>query len=69
LDVEEFTGDPLIELCTTHHLDNPALLAKDIEKIVGVVRSDPKGMKQMIASHLERRHAVATQNYADFLEL
>ena len=69
LDVEEFTGDPLIDLCTTHHLDNPALLAKDIEKIVGVVRSDPKGMEQMIASHLERRHQLATQNYADFLEL
>lgn len=69
LDVEEFVGDSLMQLCTTHHLDNPALLAKDIEKIIGIVRADPAGMEQMIAVHLERRHAIATQNYADFLEL
>ena len=62
-------GDPLIELCTTYHLDNPALLAKDIEKIINVLRSDPTGMEQMLAEHLERRHAIATQNYATFLDL
>lgn len=69
LAVEEFVGDPLVELCTTYNLDNPALLAKDIEKIVDVLRSDPKGMEQMIAGHLECRHAIATQNYAAFLDL
>jgi glycosyltransferase involved in cell wall biosynthesis len=69
LGVEEFRGDPLIELCTTHHLDNPALLAKDIEKITNALRSDPEGMGQMITGHLERRHTIATENYADFLEL
>lgn len=69
LAVQEFVGDPLIELCTTYHLDNPALLAKDIEKIINVLRSDPTGMEQMLAEHLERRHAIATQNYATFLDL
>lgn len=69
LEVDEFAGDPLVALCTTGHLDNPALLAKDIEKIVDVLQGDPDGMLQMIAQHLDRRHAVATRNYADFLEL
>ena len=69
LAVEEFVDDPLIELCTTYNLDNPALLAKDIEKIVHELRSDPRGMEQMIAGHLKRRHAIATQNYATFLDL
>jgi glycosyltransferase involved in cell wall biosynthesis len=69
LTVNEFAADPLIELCTTCHLDNPALLAKDIEKCIDALRGDPEGMEQMIAEHLDRRHMVATQNYADFLEL
>lgn len=69
LTVSEFAGDPLIELCTTTNLDNPALLAKDIEKIVDVVRQDAKGMEQMISRHLEQRHKIASENYAEFLEL
>ncbi|WP_298199276.1 glycosyltransferase [Novosphingobium sp.] len=69
LEVEEFTGDPLISLCTTHHLDNPALLAKDIERIVDVLQSDPSAMTQMITEHLASRHRAATQSYAEFLEL
>ena len=69
LEIEEFAGDPLIGLCTTVHLDNPALLAKDIEKIIDVLQSDPEGMEQMIATHLNSRHAIATRNYAEFLEL
>ncbi|WP_197274591.1 glycosyltransferase family A protein [Novosphingobium sp. AAP83] len=67
--VAEFARDPLIALCTTYHLDNSALLSKDIEKVIGVVRDDPKGIEQMIVAHLECRHAVATQSYAEFLEL
>lgn len=69
LGLEEFAEDPLIKLCTTYHLDNPALLAKDIERVVDALQSDPEGMEQMIAGHLDRRHTIATQNYADFLEL
>jgi hypothetical protein len=69
LTVNEFVGDPLIELCTTCNLDNPALLAKDAEKCIDALRGDPQGMEQMIAAHLKRRHKIATENYADFLEL
>jgi len=69
LGLAEFADDPLTDLCTTHVLDNPALLARDIEKVVGVLRSDPIGVEQMIVAHLARRHKIATQNYADFLEL
>ena len=67
--VGAFASDPLIALCTTYNLDNSALLSKDIEKVIGGLREDPKGMEQMIAAHLECRHAVATQSYAEFLEL
>jgi len=69
LELVEFDKDPLIKLCTTYHLDNPALLAKDIEKIVDAVRGDPEAIEQMIAAHLEHRHEIATQNYAEFLEI
>lgn len=69
LEVEEFADDPLIKLCTTTRLDNPALLARDIENIVSVLQADPEAMYGMISEHLVRRHARATQNYADFLEL
>ncbi|MCW3796668.1 glycosyltransferase [Sphingomonas sp. BN140010] len=69
LEVTEFANDPLIKLCTTTHLDNPALLARDIERIVDVVRNDPDEMNQMIASHLSARNKVASQSYADFLGL
>lgn len=69
LDVAEFANDPLVKLCTTHHLDNPALLARDIERVVDLVVRDPAEMEDMISSHLESRHRVATQVYAEFLEL
>lgn len=69
LEVQEFADDPLMQLCTTTRLDNPALLARDIERIVDTLKSDPDGMLEMIDAHLVRRHAVATQNYAEFLEL
>jgi hypothetical protein len=69
LEVAEFANDELMKLCTTHHLDNPVLLARDIERIVGLTRTDPKAIEQMIGAHLTSRHHLATQAYADFLEV
>jgi len=69
LEVEEFAGDPLVELCTTGRLDNPGLLARDIERIVDVLKAGPNAMYDMIGEHLARRHALASRNYAEFLEL
>ncbi len=69
LELEEFADDPLIKLCTTTRLDNPSLLAEDIARIVDTLHADPDGMLTMIAHHLDRRHALASRNYADFLEL
>jgi glycosyltransferase involved in cell wall biosynthesis len=69
LEVAEFVGDPLVELCTTSRLDNPGLLARDIERIVNVLKADPNAMYDMIGEHLARRHALASRNYAEFLEL
>ena len=69
LGVAEFADDPLMKLCTTQHLDNPALLSRDIERVVGLSRDDPAALEQMISEHLPRRHQLATQAYGDFLGL
>lgn len=67
--IREFEDDPLIRLCTTLHLDNPALLARDVERLVALRHDDPAAMEEMIANHLSRRHALAAERYADFLGL
>ncbi|MEA1619900.1 glycosyltransferase family A protein [Erythrobacter sp. T5W1-R] len=69
LEVEEFFKDPLVQLCTTSRLDNPGLLARDIEKVIDALKSDESAMYDMITDHLSRRHTAASQNYAEFLEL
>ncbi len=69
LSIREFDDDPLIRLCTTPHLDNPALLARDVERLVAARHADPGAMAEMISCHLARRHALAAQRYGDFLAL
>lgn len=69
LRIADFAEDPLIELCTSDKLDNPALLARDIEKAVDAVKTDPEAVAQMIASHLRHRHVIAVQRYAELLGL
>ena len=67
--LEEFADDPLIRLCTTDKLDNPALLARDIERIIDASQQDPVEMRGMISNHLQRRHKLATDRYASFLDM
>lgn len=67
LRLEEFKDDPLTELTTSNNLDSPPLLAQDIERLVDACTSDRDGMAQMIADHLERRHVLAGDRYAEFL--
>ena len=67
--LEEFADDPIIRLCTTDKLDDPALLAKDLERIVDLRQRDPVEMRGQIADHLQRRHQLATERYASFLEM
>lgn len=69
LRLEEFRDDPLTGLTTTSSLDSPPLLARDIERLVEARLSDPDGMAQMIAAHLEQRHELAGHHYAEFLGL
>lgn len=69
LEVEEFADDPLVQLCTTSRLDNPGLIARDIERIVDVMQTDQSAIYDMISAHLKRRHELASRNYAEFLEL
>ena len=42
---------------------------KNIERIVDVLKAGPNAMYDMIGEHLARRHALASRNYAEFLEL
>lgn len=69
LGITEFEGDPLTELTTTYALDNPFLLSKDIGRLVDVAVSDSKAMSEMISGHLEMRHSLAAQRFAEFLDL
>ena len=69
LNISDFAEDPLIKLCTTDKLDNPALLARDIEKVIDAGKSDPAAMKEMIENHLVHRHDLAVRRYAEFLGL
>lgn len=69
LNIPDFEDDPLIRLCTSDKLDNPALLARDIDQVIDALRSDPEGMRGMITDHLARRNRLATERYAEFLEL
>lgn len=65
----EFAQDPLTDLTTSTNLDSPALLAADIERLVGACTSDPDAMAGMIRDHLDRRHTLASDRYRDFLGL
>ncbi len=69
LRLQDFAGDPLMELCTSRDLDDPILLAADAQRLFDATLRDPAGMQQMIHSHLQRRHALARSRYAEFLEL
>lgn len=69
LRLAEFADDPLTGLTTTANLDSPALLAGDIEQLVDACTSDPDAMAGMIRDHLDRRHALASDRYREFLRL
>jgi hypothetical protein len=69
LRLADFAGDPLADLTTTTNLDSPALLAGDIERLVDACTSDPAAMTGMIRDHLDRRHALASDRYREFLGL
>lgn len=67
--LDDFSKDPLIELCTASSLDDPARLAKSVERLVSVTVDDSQAIRQMIHNHLNNRHELAVQRYADFLGL
>lgn len=69
LRLQDFAGDPLLDLCTTTNLDDPVLLAADAQRLLDAATSDPAAMREMIDSHLRTRHALARSRYAEFLEL
>jgi hypothetical protein len=68
LSVAEFEGDELMDLCATQALDDPALLANDVIRVVDAAK-DTSAMAQMIDTHLERRRTIANDRYADFIGL
>ncbi|PLX36868.1 MAG: hypothetical protein C0606_13795 [Hyphomicrobiales bacterium] len=69
LNMSEYADDELIRLCTASALDNPALLARDIERLIDLVKTDPDHMDGLIQQHLLRRNKDAAERYASFLDL
>lgn len=68
LALDGFAEDPLSKLCTTTALDDPATLARDIERVIDASR-DPAYIQEMIDDHLARRHQLASERYAALLGL
>ncbi|WP_421702410.1 hypothetical protein [Aliiroseovarius sp.] len=66
LGIKEFEKDELTQLCSTHALDDPALLALDITRLVDATK-DESAASQMIIDHLHARHKLATDRYCEFL--
>ena len=69
LGLEEFAGDELTRLTEVGRLDNPPLIAAALARLLDAAAADPAAITAMIDDHLVRRHALAAERYADFLEL
>ena len=69
LGLDDFPGDPLLELTQMPILDNPAEIAASLDRLIDVIERDETEIPQMIDAHLARRHELAFERYADFLQL
>jgi hypothetical protein len=69
LRIEEFKDDPLMPLVEVESLDNPHHIGNALSRLLKMRRDDPSELAQMIDGHLENRHKLAVERYADFLEL
>ncbi|MEL7013973.1 MAG: hypothetical protein AAFO72_11920, partial [Pseudomonadota bacterium] len=69
LGLDDFAGDPLLDLTQMTILDNPAEIASALDRLIAVMESDETEIPQMIDAHLARRHALAVERYAEFLQL
>lgn len=69
LGLDEFAGDPLCDLTQMTILDNPAEITASLDRLLDVIDSDDAEISQMIDAHLAKRHKLAFERYADFLQL
>lgn len=69
LELAEFAGDELVALCEVDRLDSPPHIAAALGRLMDFRSADPSGCREMIRDHLCRRHALATERYAEFLDL
>ena len=69
LRMQEFFDDELIRNCEVPILDNPLFVTETIEKVLAWYRADPGNVEGLIKDHLARRHNLAAERYADFLDL
>jgi len=69
LALKEFASDPLTALTETPSVDNPTEIARALGRLIEARRADETAMAEMIADHLDRRHALAAERYAAFLDL
>ena len=69
LGMQEFADDELRKLCEVTAVDSPAMISDALKRLMDFVGSDRRAAKEMIADQLKRRHALADERYAEFLDL
>lgn len=68
LRMDDFANDPLCALTESEILDNPYYIRKALKELLNMRQNHTEELAGMIDDHLTRRHAIATQRYADFLQ-
>jgi glycosyltransferase involved in cell wall biosynthesis len=63
----EIDAHPLTALCEVEHVDDVGGLGAALSNIVGLWRTDPDGLRGMIADHLELRKRLCFSSYLEFL--
>ncbi len=69
LRLAEFADDPLCALTEVEAVEMPGPIAAALDRVVSERRADPDALAQMIDAHLALRTKLATERYADFLDL
>ena len=69
LGLNDFTNHEIMEYCETDAIDNPKIISSQLSKVIELKRRDPVLLREMISDYLAKRHALAYERYADFIDL
>ena len=63
----ELADDPLTQLCEVNVLDNPRLVANNIDNVIQFRNDDPGAMLRLIEARLSKLASLAESRYREFL--